>query len=137
MKIDINKIPAEGLILKAEAASLALDLETDIVKFPGPIDIKAQIIRITNAVTVDLTINASMHMNYSCCLEDFKVDFEKKLRLNYTANKLEPIIDLGPDIRGEIILDYPVRPLCSPDCKGLCPECGENLNEGGCSCGST
>ena len=137
MKIDINKIPAEGLILKEEAASLALDLETDIVKFPGPIDIKAQIIRITNAVTVDLTINASMHMNCSRCLEDFKVDFEKKLRLNYTANKLEPIIDLGPDIRQEIILDYPVRPLCSPDCKGLCPGCGENLNEGGCSCGST
>jgi uncharacterized protein len=43
-------------------------------------------------------------------------------------------IDLNPDIREEIILVYPIKPLCSIDCKGLCPKCGKNLNEGKCNC---
>ena len=32
------------------------------------------------------------------------------------------------------ILDMDTKYLCRPDCKGVCPECGQNLNEGPCSC---
>ena len=42
-------------------------------------------------------------------------------------------IDLDGPIRDAIILNLPLNPLCSPDCKGLCPDCGEkiaNLPEG-------
>jgi uncharacterized protein len=38
-------------------------------------------------------------------------------------------IDLIPLIREEVILATPQAPLCRPDCKGLCPECGLDLNE--------
>jgi uncharacterized protein len=38
-------------------------------------------------------------------------------------------IDLTPLIREEVILATPAAPLCRPDCKGLCPECGLDLNE--------
>jgi uncharacterized protein len=38
-------------------------------------------------------------------------------------------IDLTPLIREEIILATPLAPLCRPDCKGLCPHCGLDLNE--------
>ena len=38
-------------------------------------------------------------------------------------------IDLGPAIRDEMWLSVPIGPLCSPDCLGLCPVCGANLNE--------
>ena len=64
----------------------------------------------------------------------FKVDLNKNLKLNYTADNAKPLIDLDPDIREEIILDYPLSPLCKPECKGLCPKCGKNVNEGKCSC---
>jgi len=43
-------------------------------------------------------------------------------------------IDLSPIIREEGVLAVPIQALCSPDCKGLCPECGKNLNEGSCDC---
>jgi DUF177 domain-containing protein len=39
------------------------------------------------------------------------------------------MIDLAPLIREEIILATPPAPLCRPECKGLCPECGADLNE--------
>jgi uncharacterized protein len=42
-------------------------------------------------------------------------------------------IDLGPLLREFMFLEVPIKPLCRPDCKGLCPECGENLNDNICS----
>lgn len=39
------------------------------------------------------------------------------------------LIDLTPLIAEELLLALPFAPLCRPDCKGLCPECGEDLNE--------
>jgi uncharacterized protein len=39
------------------------------------------------------------------------------------------LLDLGPLTREYMLLDFPLQPLCRPDCKGLCPECGVNWNE--------
>jgi uncharacterized protein len=43
-------------------------------------------------------------------------------------------VDLRPAIREQWLLDVPAFALCRPDCKGLCPTCGANLNQGACSC---
>jgi len=43
-------------------------------------------------------------------------------------------IDLAPLVRENLLLSKPIRILCRPDCKGLCPNCGQNWNEGPCSC---
>jgi uncharacterized protein len=43
-------------------------------------------------------------------------------------------IDLTPIVREETILSIPMKAVCSETCKGLCPECGQNLNEGQCDC---
>ncbi len=137
MKININQIAPEGLILEEEIPVASLDLETEIIKFRGPVRIKAKVFKITNALTVDLTLNCSAYAICSRCLNEFKIDLDKKLSLNYPVSKQELTLDLGPDIREETILDYPLKPLCIPNCKGLCPKCGKNLNEGGCSCAIT
>lgn len=44
------------------------------------------------------------------------------------------MIDLDKDIRDFAILAVPMKKLCSEDCKGLCPKCGKNLNDGPCNC---
>jgi len=43
-------------------------------------------------------------------------------------------IDLDDVVREQIELALPMARLCSDDCRGLCPECGANLNEGQCGC---
>ena len=43
-------------------------------------------------------------------------------------------IDLDEIVRQEVIYVLPVRMVCGEDCKGLCPECGANLNSGKCKC---
>lgn len=137
MKIQLNQIPQEGLNLKEEIDPSKLDLETELIRFRSPLSVSAQIHRITNAVTVKLNFKASMYSSCSRCLEEFDINLKKEVQLNYPVDKSILAIDLDPDIREEIILDYPIKPLCSPGCKGLCPKCGKNLNEGGCNCGST
>ncbi len=46
-------------------------------------------------------------------------------------------IDLGLMMREQFYLALPMKPLCRPDCKGLCPVCGKNRNRETCSCEST
>lgn len=43
-------------------------------------------------------------------------------------------LDLDQLLTEDILLDLPSKFLCSPDCKGLCPICGKNLNQGDCGC---
>lgn len=45
-------------------------------------------------------------------------------------------IDLTPLVREQMLLALGDRPICREDCKGLCPRCGANLNEGACGCRS-
>lgn len=134
MKINTNQIPAEGISLSKSILTQTLDLETDVIKFRGPIEVEADITKITNVVAVALVLHGTMCLNCGRCLDGFTVDFEKEINLNYQIDKAEQIIDLIPDIREEIIVDYPIKPLCKPDCKGLCAKCGNNLNEGICKC---
>ena len=42
-------------------------------------------------------------------------------------------IDLAPLVREYLLLEVPIKPICRPDCRGLCLECGVNLNETTCS----
>ena len=43
-------------------------------------------------------------------------------------------LELDEVVISDIILHYPQKSLCSEDCKGLCPVCGKNRNEGDCGC---
>ncbi len=45
-------------------------------------------------------------------------------------------LDLAPHVWEEMVLADPSKFYCSEDCKGLCPHCGMNLNQGACSCAS-
>jgi uncharacterized protein len=137
VKIIINQVPVEGLYLAAEIKSEELDLDTDLIKFRSPLKLAARVTRITNALTVDLNIKVTIFAGCSRCLSEFEWVFDKNVQLNYPLESSDVFIDLNPDIREEVILDYPIKPLCSLNCQGLCVKCGKNKNEGGCNCGST
>lgn len=134
MKIEVNRIPDEGMVLEEEISPSVLDLDTQIIRFQGPIWAKAQVSRITNAVTVRVTLQAKALCTCSRCLDDFNADLNKRIDLNYALEKTTTVIDLDAEIREELILDYPIKPLCKENCPGLCRICGKNLNEGKCSC---
>ncbi|MBU1125368.1 MAG: DUF177 domain-containing protein [Candidatus Omnitrophica bacterium] len=114
-----------------------MDLETQVISFRGPLKAEAAVEKITNAVSVMVHVVATAQSTCSRCLEEFEIAIDKNIALNYSSAREAPVIDINPDIREEIILDYPMKPLCRPDCKGLCSHCGKNLNKGGCNCATT
>ncbi len=52
----------------------------------------------------------------------------------YPLGDLGTTLDLRPAVREQWLLEAAVLPLCRPDCKGLCPTCGADLNAGPCDC---
>ena len=52
----------------------------------------------------------------------------------YPLAELGTSLDLRPAVREQWLLDAGSLPLCRPDCRGLCPTCGAELNEGPCDC---
>ncbi len=52
----------------------------------------------------------------------------------YALDPDAPDLELQPALREELLLALPEFPLCKPDCRGICPTCGANRNEGDCGC---
>ncbi len=77
---------------------------------------------------------------FELCLRPERTAYPKELELSeddtleYTYTGKE--IDFCLYLREMIILALPIKHLCQKDCKGLCPHCGQNLNETNCSCKS-
>lgn len=46
------------------------------------------------------------------------------------------VLDLSEALNQYMLISMPMKLLCRPDCAGLCPSCGHNLNKGSCSCPS-
>jgi len=137
VKISINQVPVEGLFLEEEIKPVELDLETELIKFRSNLLVRARVSRVINALIVELNMSAVLYAPCSRCLEEFEWQFSKDAQLSFALDSGATFIDLNPDIREEVMLDYPMKPLCNQNCKGLCLKCGKNKNQGGCNCGST
>lgn len=94
---------------------------------------------------MQLEINAKLSYITQCCrclcemrgvceckiervLSADPADGEEDGMIVYTDRKLDPTVT----VLEELSMAVPSKPLCRPDCKGLCPVCGHDLNEGGC-----
>jgi len=134
MKIDLNKIPTEGLELAETHQAADLDLESSEVKYISPLEIVAQVSKYGNTANVKTQVKAVLSLRCSCCLEEFNREINNNYKFNYSIENGSKFADVSEDVRQEIILGYSVKNLCKEDCKGLCPNCGKNLNKGKCNC---
>ena len=60
-------------------------------------------------------------------VHEFEEEFDK-------SEAVEDLIDVTELLRDVLLAGQPMKNLCKADCKGLCPECGANLNDGDCGC---
>lgn len=134
MKINLIQIPQAGLELREVCPPEQLELDSKDIKFKKPIQILAWVSKGFNAVTVETNLLTEAEATCSRCLSDFTLQIDKKHRFSYQVSQEQPDVDISEDIRQEIILSCPIKLLCKPDCKGLCPKCGNNLNIGSCKC---
>ncbi len=104
-----------------------------------------------NAVEVKITLTWTFKLVCSRCLDEFEREFTDEMELtlrrgtprlkrelSLSDEDIQTIyyegdeVDLAPYIREIVVLAIPMKPLCRPDCKGLCPVCGVNWNREAC-----
>jgi uncharacterized protein len=61
-------------------------------------------------------------------------EFDNTLATVIHLDAGKPILNLDEQIRQQLVMNLPIQILCAPDCRGLCPHCGANLNQGNCGC---
>jgi uncharacterized protein len=134
MKIYVDKIPEGGLELseKIEPAQLSLEGQA-VISFIKPIEVKANVMKTGAELFVDVLLESQVEYTCGKCLSKFEDTFRKKFNTVLEVRPAE-IVELDDEIRQEIILDYPMKIICKAECKGLCPNCGQNLNTGECDC---
>ena len=99
-------------------------------------------------------LGGDLELTCSRCLEPFRLPVSSEFDLRYvprvenagegeqevdeddltTAYYADDQIDLNALVMEQVHLALPMKPLCDPECKGLCAECGTNWNTGICSC---
>ena len=122
-----------------ESESYSLEKEFPVEGLHGVISLA----RTHNGIRALADISAMTDSECGRCLEPFKQDLYAEFEENFTfenkpLSEEEQIIpedgniDFEPLIREYLMLEMPSKPVCRPDCKGLCLVCGQNLNEKDC-----
>ena len=126
-----------------------LDLNGKSIVLSKPVTVDMNCVYDGEGLNVTGTLESAVRMNCTRCneefTEDFSVDFsERFLRVSESeADELEcypfsdDTVSLDKMVQDLLILNTPIYGVCRPDCKGLCPECGANLNYQKCSCGDS
>ena len=155
MKIDLSKIESEPARF-AEALDLDADgLDADRVAGPISVRLEGTVRSVAGRFVVVGRAGARGRLSCGRCLEpvDWKMEseFEVELALAESAPMdaelalddaeldvvflEEPILDLNELAVEQVMLELPIRILCTEQCAGLCPRCGANRNlDGACRC---
>jgi uncharacterized protein len=128
--------------------------ETDTYRVVQPVSLVFDVHKDRSTFRLSGRVKTRLELPCSRCLEPFDVDVDTPFDLRYepqptsaeqgehelaegdfdAASYTDDQIDLGQLIQERIYLALDMKPLCSDDCKGLCSNCGTNLNRGSCSC---
>ena len=134
MKINAKRIPADGEDFAGTESPEIVELSSVDVAFERPVEyeLHAQVQGHSLLVTGRLGTEATFRCGR--CLRAFRRPLTVPQFVFLQDLTGEDFVDLTPQMREDIILELPQRALCQPDCKGLCPVCGKDLNEGACGC---
>ena len=120
----------------------------------APVHLVMDIRKDRDAYRVTGSVQTRLELNCGRCLEAFEVPVDSAFELRYvpaaadagdeereieeddltTAFYRDEQIDLGELMHEQFVLALPMKPLCREACKGLCAQCGTNLNKATCDC---
>lgn len=151
LRIDLGRLDREGTAdLEAEIAPDDPLWEGMEVPFDGPVRVDLRAFEAgTGEVVVRGSVSGRIRRECRRCLEPVMDELDEDLTMVFTgddipedqddgdvrtfdANAAE--LDVAEAVREEVVLAIDPFIVCDPECKGLCPMCGVNLNEESCGC---
>jgi len=154
MEILVDDIPEEGKEIKLAASIEDLNSSGEEIRIEEPLTLKAFVERSGDRVLIKGVFQALLRLECSRCLEEFICHIDEPFAVTFLPSRERPkesdlelesddldvsfynerTIDLSALVREQLLLAIPMNPVCTLSCRGLCPECGKNLNEGRCYC---
>jgi uncharacterized protein len=143
MVIDVRKLKYSG----KDECSFHFDYEADSstitlpnAEYSGTVSVNGTLTLGGKSVFVDGEIEYSLSAQCSRCLTgvifhnivEFDEEFSETEDVEDVYKFKKGLVDLTEMINEKILLSMPYSVLCEDDCKGLCPECGANLNQTKC-----
>lgn len=154
MELLLQEIPAEGLALDFELEPEQLEFSQEGFDFEGAIRVQLSVLKHGQSVFINGQLEGSMRLECNRCLKRSPFSLSTGIHAEYlsasllnnkTEHELKPDemdvifyqgdrLRFGELIREQILLSVPMHHLCGPDCRGLCQQCGQDLNVGVCGC---
>jgi len=148
MNINIQKL-SEGIHELSEDISIEELGLTDAVKADGEVKVNAFVDKFEDSFRIKVNVKADLIEQCDKCLKEYKSQFDENGEQIYQVGKGEyedDDIEVLPDNTKEIelselinevfLINRPIQKTCKENCKGLCPDCGKNLNHTTCNCKS-
>lgn len=141
---DIIEISGAFLPFSFEVDTSGLEFE-GVRGFSSPVTASGEIRNHAGALCVTGEVRGEMDCVCARCLKEFRRELHIPIEA-YLAEELQDeeledtylldgdYADLGEIATTALVLNMDQRFLCSENCKGLCPKCGKNLNDGPCEC---
>ncbi len=152
MIIEIDKLSEKELKISKNFDFFSTDLVDENVVFRKPVHADISIRRIQDEIFIRGRITTQLSFVCGRCLSPYEMPVDSKFDLVYLPEELEelgdqleegdmsrffymsPVTDLLDVVLEQINLTFPVKPLCTKDCRGLCPVCGKVEKDGDCHC---
>lgn len=142
--------PAESSHFEGTFDLPVLKAGPDLYSFAAPVAWQADITNTGDALLVSGTAEAQAATSCARCLEDVALPLFGEIEGYFLIPGTQApedmdddefdvlpddnTIDMAPLVTAALLLELPLVPLCDEACKGLCPTCGANRNEGDCGC---
>jgi uncharacterized protein len=155
MKISLVRLPKDGLKFDHRYADGELDLTGRDFEIATPVTISGRLDRTGVEVRMRCSLQTALHCPCDRCLRDIVLPVDLPLDLIYLPVGLDnqrsgeielngrdldssvyenEEIDLDAMVIEQLELSIPLRLVCREDCRGLCPQCGIDLNAEECNC---
>jgi uncharacterized protein len=152
MIIDIDRLPREGLKISREFEFSNGEIIEESAVFFQPVHVEMSVKKVGEQVFIKGRIKTILSFVCCRCLVPYEFPVDSHFDLVYLPEELEQAkdelgsddlntsfyysrrIDLREVVLEQFNLTFPVKPLCSENCQGICPVCGRNINSGECSC---
>ncbi|VAX37952.1 FIG01269488: protein, clustered with ribosomal protein L32p [hydrothermal vent metagenome] len=133
MKVLIKDIHPGGIeIIQDVSADIVDKTEGEQIKFTTPFEVKAKLKKTEGSILADIDVTGEYHSVCARCLENINESWHEDFFVSIPIERNTEFVELEDSIRQEIFLNLPARTLCTETCKGLCPDCGINLNNESC-----
>jgi uncharacterized protein len=119
----------------------------ELLELQGPLQIKGRIVNSGEVLVLNADVRGTVNLQCGSCMESYEqnLDFSFEARLRRPSGQEDPDdflyegneVDLSEIVLEFLLLELPIQRRCREDCRGLCPECGTNLNHESCQCSNT